>query len=445
MFLLPPGKRVARVIRCYFFTSLLWMAACLRSRVASTLILEAYYRLILEAKVEFRATSPQGHMIGLQPNVYWVEPWHHAWMGDSLPTSYVPDQLLPSSRPPSILASTALNPVKLARRLRLTYFYPPSSNPPPSLHVSPPATPTDNTATLASSPALIQRSALSFAEGVRTSPPNRSSPNSTLTAGSAEDPLCVQSAERKMTIAGDQRRRRRSSSLMYQEPPESLEQQSDQNALPNLNAQWVNAKGAWMIHPVLILLLKILYDIIPSLSQETSWTLVNTTYMAGSYLMFHYVRGVPFEFNAGAYDNLNICCGGPEITGAAPHALCHFQPRARTDLNCDAHPRIRKRAAFWRGYGMVCSNPRSFYRHGCLGLHGHKRWRKGKQRFCTMHEKLKGSAGENGVFLLGGDRSHQLTHTPYTGLDHEKIPHLLLPPASIRVRILYYSAAYKLE
>ena len=38
-------------------------------------------------------------------------------------------------------------------------------------------------------------------------------------------------------------RRRRSSSLMYTEPPESLEHISDQAALPNLNANWVNAKG----------------------------------------------------------------------------------------------------------------------------------------------------------------------------------------------------------
>lgn len=52
--------------------------------------------------------------------------------------------------------------------------------------------------------------------------------------------------------------------------------------------------------------LKIFYDIIPGVSQETSWTLTNISYMAGSYLMFHYVRGVPFEFNAGAYDNLNM-------------------------------------------------------------------------------------------------------------------------------------------
>lgn len=64
--------------------------------------------------------------------------------------------------------------------------------------------------------------------------------------------------------------------------------------------------GAWTIHVVIIACLKIFYDIIPGVSQETSWTLTNISYMFGSYLMFHWVRGVPFEFNAGAYDNLNM-------------------------------------------------------------------------------------------------------------------------------------------
>jgi len=43
-------------------------------------------------------------------------------------------------------------------------------------------------------------------------------------------------------------RRRRSSSILqvYQEPPEPIEQLSDQAALPNLNANWVNAKGMMM-------------------------------------------------------------------------------------------------------------------------------------------------------------------------------------------------------
>jgi len=28
--------------------------------------------------------------------------------------------------------------------------------------------------------------------------------------------------------------------------------------------------------------------------------------MTASYLMFHWVKGIPFEFNSGAYDNLNM-------------------------------------------------------------------------------------------------------------------------------------------
>lgn len=84
----------------------------------------------------------------------------------------------------------------------------------------------ENTAKLSST--ILQRGGITFADRVNPSPP-----------------LCVQSAERKMSNNSKDKntRRRRSSSLMYQEPPESLEQQSDQAVLPNLNAQWVNAKG----------------------------------------------------------------------------------------------------------------------------------------------------------------------------------------------------------
>lgn len=118
-----------------------------------------------------------------------------------------------------------------------------------------------NTANLTST--LLSRTGLTFAEGVKASPPpSRSGPSAraSLSAlqrspsremGVAEEPpppLVVQSAERKMSFAQQDKdrrksRRRRSSSLMFQEPPESLEQQSDQAVLPNLNSQWVNAKG----------------------------------------------------------------------------------------------------------------------------------------------------------------------------------------------------------
>ncbi|KFA48229.1 hypothetical protein S40293_09574, partial [Stachybotrys chartarum IBT 40293] len=143
----------------------------------------------------------------------------------------------------------------------------------------------DNTAKL-SSPILLQRT-VSYDAGTR--PPRRGS-------------------YLEMPDSATGGRRRRSSSILqvYHEPPETLEQISDQAALPNLNANWTNAKGAWTIHIVLIACLKIFYDVIPGVSQETSWTLTNITYMVGSYIMFHYVRGIPFEFNSGAFDNLNM-------------------------------------------------------------------------------------------------------------------------------------------
>lgn len=61
-------------------------------------------------------------------------------------------------------------------------------------------------------------------------------------------PPDVDAASRRLTpdtnmAQGKAGRRRRSSSIIYQEPPESIEHTSDQAALPNLNANWVNAKG----------------------------------------------------------------------------------------------------------------------------------------------------------------------------------------------------------
>lgn len=101
--------------------------------------------------------------------------------------------------------------------------------------------------------------------------------------------------------------RARSSSLVsVTRVEETAEELIDQSTGFNANADWVNYKGAWVIHVVLILLAKILLDVIPAMQQDTSWTLVNLGYMALSYLMFHYVTGTPFESNAGAYDQLTL-------------------------------------------------------------------------------------------------------------------------------------------
>ncbi|KAK0499642.1 ORMDL family-domain-containing protein [Armillaria luteobubalina] len=88
----------------------------------------------------------------------------------------------------------------------------------------------------------------------------------------------------------------------------SAEDALDQSLFVNINANWVNAKGAWLIHVVLICAGKVLIDTLPGMSQQVSWTLVNLVYLALSYLMFHWVTGMPFEgdLRGGAYDDLTL-------------------------------------------------------------------------------------------------------------------------------------------
>ncbi|EJF62280.1 Orm1 type endoplasmic reticulum protein [Dichomitus squalens] len=104
--------------------------------------------------------------------------------------------------------------------------------------------------------------------------------------------------------------RERSSSIVKVEKvgEESQTDVLDQGVYDNLNAEWVNRKGAWLIHTVLILAGKVVIDTIPGMPQEISWTLVNLLYLGFSYLMFHYVTGIPFhsDLHGGVYDNLTL-------------------------------------------------------------------------------------------------------------------------------------------
>ena len=101
-------------------------------------------------------------------------------------------------------------------------------------------------------------------------------------------------------------RQRRSSSIIQHLEPDNLETRIDQSLNPNVNANWVHYKGAWVIHIVLILFLKVFFNFISVLDNDWKWTLTNLTYNIGSYIMFHQVKGTPFEFNNGAYDNLTM-------------------------------------------------------------------------------------------------------------------------------------------
>ncbi|KAN0097107.1 ORMDL family domain containing protein [Tylopilus felleus] len=103
-------------------------------------------------------------------------------------------------------------------------------------------------------------------------------------------------------------RKRNGSIVKVEEVGGRVEELLDRSAYVNINANWVNAKGAWLIHVVLVFTGKIIVDTIPGMTQQISWTLVNLIYLALSYLMFHWVTGIPFdnELHAGAYDDLTL-------------------------------------------------------------------------------------------------------------------------------------------
>ncbi|KAJ1308814.1 hypothetical protein OPQ81_004502 [Rhizoctonia solani] len=104
--------------------------------------------------------------------------------------------------------------------------------------------------------------------------------------------------------------RARSSSIvaMQEVGGNGAEEMLDQSVYINRNSEWVNGKGAWIIHPMLTFAAKILIDVLPGISQEASWTIVNLGYLLVSYVMFHGITGIPFDpdLHGGAYDDLTM-------------------------------------------------------------------------------------------------------------------------------------------
>ncbi|KAG8936512.1 hypothetical protein FRC03_002519 [Tulasnella sp. 419] len=138
-----------------------------------------------------------------------------------------------------------------------------------------------------------------------TSSPTRASPPPAITIPSISQHASSSLAPSTTNLKG---RARSSSIVKLEEVGEGFDELLDQSVYRNLNTEWVNRKGAWAIHIVLIAAGKFLFDTVPGITQDMSWTLVNITYMTLSYLMFHYVTGIPFEqdLHGGAYDDLTL-------------------------------------------------------------------------------------------------------------------------------------------
>ncbi|PWN42934.1 ORMDL-domain-containing protein [Ceraceosorus guamensis] len=186
---------------------------------------------------------------------------------------------------------------------------PSASNAPPSLTVTPPSA-----APRTASSNVIQTHPPTFGSGTDNEAGgiNVTSPLASGSSDPANFPVVgsVISTSDRSSAPGtggvkrpDNYNRKRSGSLVHVEkiqlsPVELL----DQSAGFNPNAEWVNYKGAWVIHVVLIIAGKILVECIPGISQDISWTIVNLGYIIISHIMFHHVQGTPFESNGGAYD-----------------------------------------------------------------------------------------------------------------------------------------------
>lgn len=96
----------------------------------------------------------------------------------------------------------------------------------------------------------------------------------------------------------------------------------------NHNAAWVNAPGAWVIHPVLVLGAKLLIDAVPGIENSLSWTIVNVGYMIVSVDVGRSQRscctgrdGFPRSNKAGAAEKDNQASSSPVGHMAAQHVL----------------------------------------------------------------------------------------------------------------------------
>ncbi|KAK9767401.1 sphingolipid homeostasis protein orm1 [Basidiobolus ranarum] len=95
-------------------------------------------------------------------------------------------------------------------------------------------------------------------------------------------------------------------SVIILQKPSDNAQYTDTSCQTNLNSSWVNYKGIWIFNFILIVALKILFGIIPGISSEASWTLTNLSYNLTSFVVFHWIIGIPFEFNQGVCDDLTL-------------------------------------------------------------------------------------------------------------------------------------------
>ncbi|KAJ3125928.1 hypothetical protein HK100_010528 [Physocladia obscura] len=74
----------------------------------------------------------------------------------------------------------------------------------------------------------------------------------------------------------------------------------------NSNSSWPNLRGSIATNIFVLFILRFGIGLVPGMSTEAAWTITNLTYYLITFIMFHWVLGVPFQLNQGEYEDMTL-------------------------------------------------------------------------------------------------------------------------------------------
>ncbi|KAI9334966.1 ORMDL family [Obelidium mucronatum] len=74
----------------------------------------------------------------------------------------------------------------------------------------------------------------------------------------------------------------------------------------NTNSSWPNLRGSIATNIFVLAVLRLGIGMIPGMTTEAAWTITNLLYYVITFIMFHWVLGVPFQLNQGEFEDMTL-------------------------------------------------------------------------------------------------------------------------------------------
>ncbi|KAI8616687.1 ORMDL family [Chytriomyces sp. MP71] len=74
----------------------------------------------------------------------------------------------------------------------------------------------------------------------------------------------------------------------------------------NSNSSWPNLRGSIATNVFVLFLIRLGLGLIPGMTAEAAWTITSILYDSITFLMFHWILGVPFALNQGDFEDLTL-------------------------------------------------------------------------------------------------------------------------------------------